>query len=117
MNKDELKNRTKQFAHRCLDAVESLPEKRTARILGDQLARSSTSVAANYRAACRARSRNEFISKMGTVEEEVDESEFWISFIQERGLIPAERLEPLRQEASELTAIMTSSRKTARAGA
>ncbi len=84
MNKTVLKQRTKEFAHRCLDVVDSMPSKQSARVIGDQLARSATSVASNYRAACRARSRAEFIAKLGIVEEEADESGFWLELTTER---------------------------------
>ena len=114
MTRDELKKRTKDFAHRCLDVVDSLPNKTSARVLGNQLARSATSVGANYRATCRARSKPEFIAKIGIVEEEADESQFWLEMIEERKLIPLQRLNLLIEEASEITAIMAASRKTAR---
>lgn len=106
--------RTKQFAHRCLDVVDSLPKKTSANALGGQLSRSATSVGANYRATCRARSKAEFIAKVGVVEEEADESVFWLEMIAERNILPAKRLESLIAEANELTAIMAASRKTAK---
>ncbi|MBI3764615.1 MAG: four helix bundle protein, partial [Chloroflexi bacterium] len=74
MDKDEMKRRTKQFALRVIRLVESLPNGRTAEVIGRQLLRSGTSVGANYRAACRAKSTADFVAKMGTVEEEADES-------------------------------------------
>ena len=116
MTKDELKKRAKEFAHRCLDVVDSLPGKTSARVLGNQLARSATSVGANYRAACRARSKPEFIAKIGIVEEEADESQFWLEMVDEKKLVPPRRLNLLIEEASEITAIMAASRKTARQG-
>ena len=82
--------------------------------MGNQLARSATSVGANYRAACRSRSKAEFIAKIGLVEEEADECAFWLEMIRERKLIPAQRLQDLLKEATELTAIMAASRKTAK---
>ena len=84
------------------------------RRLGDQLLRAGTSVAANYRAACRARSKADFISKLGIVEEEADESAFWMELLIESGILPKRRLEKLLAEANELTAIIVASRKTAR---
>ena len=83
MNKDELKQRTKTFALRVMKLVEHLPKTSEGRVLGDQLLRSGTSVAANYRAACRARSTAEFISKLGNVLEEADESALWMELIVE----------------------------------
>ena len=114
MNKDELKHRTKQFGLRILRLTNSLPNNTSGRTIANQLARSGTSVGANYRAACRARSRAEFISKLGTVEEEADESAYWMEMIIEAGLIAKNPVDPLLQEANELTAIMAASRKTAK---
>ena len=113
MTEDELKKRTKTFALRVLKLVAALPKNILGRTIGGQLARSGTSVAANYRAACRARSKAEFISRLGVVEEEADESAFWLEMIIESGLMKKELVEPLWQEADELVAIMTSSRKSA----
>jgi four helix bundle protein len=87
-----------------------------ADVVGRQLIRSATSVAANYRSACRARSRSDFISKMGIVEEESDESCLWLEIIEEAGFLPAKRLAELRKEANSLTAIAVASIRTARAG-
>ena len=114
VTQEELKRRTKQFSNRCLDVVEGLPGGLVAEILGKQLGRAGTSVDANYRAACRARSKAEFIAKMGVVEEEADECGFWFEMIQERKLLPQSKLAALLQEASELTAIAVASKKTAR---
>jgi four helix bundle protein len=114
MTKQELQERTKTFALRVIKLVDSLPKKRSADILGTQLLRSSTSVAANYRAACRARSQAEFIAKMGVVEEESDESSGWIELIADAGLISRAKVESLLQESNELTAITVASIKTAR---
>ncbi len=115
MNNTELKQRTKEFALRVIHMAESLPKKMAADVLGRQLLRSATSVAANYRSACRARSRADFISKMGIVEEESDESALWLELITESGLMPAQRVELLHREAGELTAIAVASIRTARA--
>lgn len=114
MTQMELKRRTKRFANRCLDVVEALPKGLTAEILGRQLGRAGTIVGSNYRAACRARSKADFIAKMGIVEEEADECGFWIEMIEERKLLPPSKLSALLQEVSELTAIAVASKKTAR---
>lgn len=114
MKSDDFKKRSKGFALRVIALVDALPQTRSADVLGKQLLRSATSVAANYRAACRARSTAEFIAKLGIVEEEADESHFWIEMIADVGLLKRERLEPLAQEANELTAMTVASIKTAR---
>jgi len=113
MTEDELKRRTKQFALRILKLVAALPRTVAGRTIGGQLARSGTSVAANYRAACRARSKAEFISRLGVVEEEADESALWLELIIEGKLMKKELVEALWTEADEIVAIMTSSRKSA----
>lgn len=109
----DLKQRTKTFALRVLKLIEALPNSRKGRIISDQLGRAGTAVGANYRASCRARSRAEFIAKIGVVEEEADESAYWLELIIEDGLLPLSKIEALRVEAVELTAIMASSRLTA----
>ena len=113
MTEDDLKKRTKLFALRILKLVAALPKTVAGRTIGGQLARSGTSVAANYRAACRARSKAEFISRLGVVEEEADESALWLELIIEGELMKKTLVEPLWVEADELVAIMTSSRKSA----
>jgi four helix bundle protein len=113
MTEAELKQRTKQFALRIIKLVSALPKTTEARALGAQLVRSGTSVGANYRAACRGRSKAEFISKLGTVEEEADESAYWLELIIEGALLQEPRVVPLHQEACELTAIMAASRISA----
>lgn len=113
MTEDDLKKRTKRFALRILKLVAALPRTIAGRTIGNQLARSGTSVPANYRAACRARSKAEFISKLGIVEEEADESAFWLEMIIEGELLKKQRVESLWNQANELVAIMTSSRKSA----
>lgn len=113
MDQNELKTRTKQFALRILKLTAALPKTDEARVIRNQLARSGTSVASNYRASCRARSRAEFIAKIGTVIEEADESCFWLELIQEGGFLSEPKVDALLKEANELTAIMTASRKTA----
>jgi four helix bundle protein len=88
MNADDMKRRTRRFALEAIKLVESLPKGRTTEVLGKQLVRSGTSVGANYRAACRAKSPADFISKMGTVEEEADESAYWLELLVDSGLAP-----------------------------
>ena len=113
MTERELLRRTKQFALRIFKLVGVLPQTIQGRAVAAQLIRSGTSVAANYRAACRARSKPEFIAKLGVVEEEADESAFWLELIMETNLLSATKVEPLLSEASEIVAIMASSKKTA----
>ena len=112
----DLKKRTKQFALRVIKLVESLPKTHAARIISDQLLRSSTSVPSNYRASCRARSNAEFRAKLGIVEEETDESVFWIEMLVEAGLVRLSRVRDLMDEGSQLTAIWVTSINTARGG-
>lgn len=114
MNKEELKRRTKLFALDVIRLVESLPRGRTIDILCRQLLRSGTSVGANYRAACRAKSPADFISKMGIVEEEADESLYWIELLVEAGFLGVNKAQPLSTEAGELLAITVASLKTAK---
>jgi four helix bundle protein len=94
--------------------VDKLPNRRSAHIIANQLGRSASSVAANYRASCRARSHAEFVARIGIVEEEADESSFWLDIITETGNASNEKVEPLLSEARELTAIFTASCKTAK---
>jgi four helix bundle protein len=114
VNAEELKQRTKQFALRILKLVSALPDSIQGRAIGGQLVRAGTSVGSNYRAACRGRSRAEFIAKLGTVEEEADESAFWLELIVESSMLKANLVQPLLDEANELTRIMASSRLTAK---
>jgi four helix bundle protein len=109
----ELQQRTKDFALRVLNLIEHLPNTIGGRVLANQLARSATSVGANCRAACRARSRAEFASKLGTVAEEADESLYWLELIQVGDFVPEKRIASLVSEADELTAIFTSGRRSA----
>ena len=113
MTPAELKARTKRFALRVLKVADSLPRKPSGRTCASQIADSGTSVASNYRAACKARSRREFIAKLGIAEEEADETQFWLEMILESDLVPAKRLQSLYQEACEITAILAASRKSA----
>ena len=113
MDKSDLKERTKKFALAILKLVDELPPTLKGRLIGQQLGAAGTSVGANYRSARRARSKNEFISKLGTVIEEADESAFWLELIVGSQILKRDRVLPLWQEAGEITAIMTQSRKTA----
>ena len=112
MNKQEVLRRTKMFALRSLRLVDHLPRTMSGRAIGNQLVRSATSVGANYRAACRARSRAEFAAKLGIVAEEADESVYWLELINEGKLLPGPKIRDLLTEANELTAIFTSARRT-----
>ena len=116
MNPEELKGRTKKFALRVLNLADKLPRGVKGRVISDQIARAGTSVAANYRAACKARSRAEFIAKIGVAEEEADEVQFWLELLCEDKLVPASRVADLQQESRELTAILAASRKSAARG-
>jgi four helix bundle protein len=111
--KEQLKKRTKEFAHRCIKLTEFLPKTYLGNHIKGQLIRCSTSVAANYRATCIAQSKASFIAKISIVIEEVDESAFWLEFIIDDELLSKEKLESLLKEAHELTAIFIASRKTA----
>ena len=113
MTERELLQRTKQFALRIFKLIDALPRTIQGRAVAAQLIRSGTSVAANYRAACRARSKPEFVAKLGVVEEEADESAFWLELIIETDLLSAAKVKPLLVEAGEIVAIMASSKKTA----
>jgi four helix bundle protein len=117
MSNENLKIRTKQFALRVIKLVESLPPDTTSNVIGRQLLRSGTSVGANYRAACRSKSTADFISKMGTVEEEADESGYWMELLVDAGKVKPLKISELIKEAGELTAIAVGSIKTARKSA
>jgi four helix bundle protein len=114
MNPAELKERTAQFAVRVLKLADALPNKTAGRTIANQIARSGCSVAANYRAALRGKSRADFINKSTIVLEEADETAFWIELIERAGLLPPKRLIELRTEAEELTKIFNATRMTAR---
>ncbi len=114
MDADELKNRTRDFAHRCVKLALALPRNHLGNHLKGQLIRCSTSVAANYRSACIAQSKPDFISKLSIVIEEADETCFWIQFIIDEQLLQSKKVLPLLQEGYELVSILVSSRKTAR---
>ena len=113
MKKNELQQRSKNFAHRCVKLCIDLPKTILGRHIRGQLIRSSTSVAANYRAACIAQTKAGFIAKLSIVIEESDESSFWLEFIIDENLISEEKVKTLFKESQELTAIFYSSRKTA----
>lgn len=113
MTTDELKRRTKSFAVRVTRLVDVLPNTVKGRAIANQIMRSATSVAANYRAACRARSRAEFIAKIGVVEEEADETAFWLELIVDTDVCGQSQIEPLLNETGELVAIIAASRKSA----
>ena len=112
MTEQELKDRAKRFAHRCVKLSLSLPDNPLGKHIRGQLIRCSTSVAANYRATCVAQSEASFVSKISIVIEECDESEFWLEFIIDAELMPQERVSDLMKEANELSRIFISSRKT-----
>jgi len=114
VNKEEMKKRTKQFGLRAIRLCEALPDTPVARVIRNQLLRCGTSVGANYRAACRAKSKADFISKMGTVEEETDESMYWMELIIEAVFMKEELISDLYQEADEILSIIISSIKTAK---
>jgi four helix bundle protein len=113
----DLKARTKAFSVRIVRLVDSLPRRRSCEVIGHQLLKSATSVGANYRSACRGRSRAEFMAKMGIVEEESDESAFWMELLVEAGVVKEQMLAELIREANEITAMTVASIKTARAKA
>jgi four helix bundle protein len=113
MTEEELKARTKQFALRIVRLVRALPKNPEGRVIGGQLLRCGTSVGANYRAVCRARSKADFVAKMAIAEEEADEASYWLELIVEGGLMTEPRIRPLLKEADELVAILTASRKSA----
>jgi four helix bundle protein len=115
VNPEELKKRTKQFGLRMIDFTEALPPSQTTNMISSQLLRCGTSVGANYRSACRARSKPDFISKAGISIEEADESIYWMEMLIEAGIMPKEKLTALLKEADEIVAILTASVKTARA--
>ena len=114
MTEDEFKNRTKKIALRIIRLVNSLSQSMVAGVLGKQLLRSGTSIGANYRAACRGKSRADVLHKLSIVEEEADESLYWIELMIDAGLVPAVRVAPLREEIDEIVAMTVASIKTLR---
>ena len=113
MNREELTERTKKFAHRCVKLSMALPETPLGKHVRGQVIRCSTSVAANYRAVCFSQSNASFIAKISIVLEEADEAAFWLEFIIDEDLMKKDLVKPLLQEAEELTKIFAASRKTA----
>jgi four helix bundle protein len=111
---EELRDRTKAFATRVVKMFRALPRSTDTYVLGKQVLRSGTSVAANYRAACRARSRAEFVARLGVVAEEADEAVFWLEMLVDCGIVKREKLMSLLTEARELTAIFSASQHTAK---
>ena len=111
---EELRHRTKAFAVRIVRVYCALPYKTDAQVLGKQLLRCGTAVAANYRATCRARSKAEWVAKIGIVVEEADETVFWLEMLSDCGIVPLKKLEPLLAEAHELSALFTASQRTSR---
>ena len=114
MKEDDLKERTKKFALRTIRLFGSLPKSSQARVLGKQLLRSGTSVGANYREAYRARSRSEFIAKCGDSLRELEESAYWLELLVNGAIMPTDKLQSLRSECDELTAIFVTIIKQAR---
>jgi four helix bundle protein len=112
MNEDDLKKRTKAFALRVMRLAEALPNTRSGRTIGNQLIRCGTSVGANYRAACRARSKAEFIAKLGIVEEEADECCYWLELIIEAKMIAQAKVQSLLDESNQITALIVASIRT-----
>jgi four helix bundle protein len=113
-SKEQLRERTKAFALRAMRLVDALPKRRSSTVVGNQLLRCATSVGANYRAAKRARSVNEFLAKLGIVEEEADESLYWLELIHGAALVKPKRLDALMQEANEIVAMVVASIRTAK---
>jgi four helix bundle protein len=114
MDEETFKRRTKKFALDAIALIASLPSTRAADVIGRQLLRSATSVGANYRAACRAKSPADLLSKLKIVEEESDESVYWLELLSEGAIIPAAAAEPLKKEANEIVAMTVASIKTIR---
>lgn len=113
---EQLRERTKQFAVHIVKLIRTLPKTEESRVIGRQLLRSSTSVAANYRATCRARSKAEFVSKVSIVVEEADETVFWLEMLDELEIASPEKLKIPLAEANELLAIFATSQRTAKYG-
>ena len=116
MTREEMRVRTKSYANRVIKLCAALPKDWIARVLGTQLLRSGTSVGANYRAVCRAKSTADFLNKLKIVEEECDESLFWMELLVENGFIKESRLRSLLREGDEILSIIVASAKTTRTG-
>jgi four helix bundle protein len=114
LNPDDLRTRTRGFALRVIRLAESLPDTPTARVIRNQILRCGSSVGANYRAACRAKSKPDFVSKMGTVEEEADETIYWMELLIDTGIVNRKRIADLMNEADQILSIVIASIKTAK---
>lgn len=114
MTEDDFKNRTRQISLRIINLVNSLPAGTTATVIGKQLIRSGTSIGANYRTACRGKSRADVLNKLAIVEEEADESMYWIDLLIASGIVPERKLAPLAQEINEIVCMVVASIKTLR---
>ena len=114
MTPEQLRSRTKAFASRIIRMQTALPHTSAARVIGDQVLRSATAIGANYRAACHARSRAEFIAKLGIVVEEADETIYWLELLAENAIVEPSRLRELVREAQELAAIFSAARRTSK---
>lgn len=114
MDEVKMKKRAKEFAKRIIKLCRALPDNREGRLIGNQIFRSGTSVGANYRSACRAKSTRDFIAKLSIVEEEADETLFWLELISEMEILDGNLLEPLMKENNEIISIIVSSIKTTR---
>jgi four helix bundle protein len=108
MNQEQMRNRTKEFAKQIITLCRQLPENREGRLIGNQIFRSGTSVGSNYRAVCRARSKADFIAKIGLVLEEADETLYWLELIDETEIMVSGALKEIKKEANELVAIFVS---------
>jgi four helix bundle protein len=114
MNEEQFKARTRKLALEIIELVESLPRNRTADVIGSQLLRSGTSVAANYRAACRGKSKADVLSKLAIVEEEADETSYWLELLIESKIVERSRVDSLLKETNEIVAMVVASIKTLR---
>jgi four helix bundle protein len=114
MNQEQMRNRTKEFAKQIIALCRQLPENREGRLIGNQIFRSGTSVGSNYRAVCRARSKADFIAKIGLVLEETDETLYWLELIDETKIMKNGALKEIKKEANELVAIFVSTVNKAR---
>jgi len=112
MNKEELKNRTKTFALSIIKLIDKVPNTVSGNVIAKQIVRSATSVGANYRAACRVKSNKDFLYKILIIEEEADETCYWLELLKESLMVNQELLNPLLKESNELTAIFTATGKT-----
>jgi four helix bundle protein len=114
MDEEVFKTRTKKLALQAIELVETLPKGKTADVIGRQLLRSATSVGANYRAACRGKSTADVLAKLAIVEEEADETVYWLELLVEAEILPESRVTPLLKESNEIVAMTVASIKTLR---